>query len=134
MRSSVSMTGGIGPGALVAPGPPLGYAPYPPTIGDSWRRRPPVAVAPPVVAYPSAVGADSLPLPFAPRTCELHRGHIWRRVHRAEHDPVVLDIGDDQLAGVEFAPENLLGQGIFDEALNRPPQRPRAELRVVALL
>ena len=45
-----------------------------------------------------------------------------------------LDVDDDDLAGAELLVEDPLGQRVLDEALDRPAQRPGAELRVVALL
>ena len=51
-----------------------------------------------------------------------------------EHDLVALAVDDDRLAGVELLPQDLLGERVLDEPLDRAPQRAGTELRVVALL
>ena len=47
----------------------------------------------------------------------------------AEDDLVALGVDDDRLAGVEFLPQDLLGQRVLDEALDRTAQRPGTERR-----
>ena len=51
----------------------------------------------------------------------------------AEHGLVVGGVDDDRLAGVEFLPQDLLRERVFDGALDRTPQGPRTEVGVVAL-
>src|SRR4051812_46114814 len=45
-----------------------------------------------------------------------------------------LGVDDDDLAGLELAVEDLLGQDVLDVALDRPAQRSGAQHRVVTLL
>ena len=42
-------------------------------------------------------------------------------------------VDDDRLADPELLPEDLLRKRVLDELLDRPAQRPRAELGLVAL-
>ena len=51
---------------------------------------------------------------------------------RPEDDGAVLGVDDDRLADPELLPEDLLGERVLDELLDRPPQRPRPEGRLVA--
>ena len=53
---------------------------------------------------------------------------------RAEHDLFAVGVDDDRVAGVEFLPQDLLGQRVLDEALDRTAQRPGTERGVVAPL
>jgi hypothetical protein len=47
---------------------------------------------------------------------------------------VLLGVDDDDLSGTELLVEELLGELVLDEALDRPPQRAGAEGGVVALV
>ena len=49
-------------------------------------------------------------------------------------DGRVLDVDDDGLADPELLPQDPLRERVLDHLLDRPAQRPRPELRVVALL
>ena len=65
-------------------------------------------------------------------------GHLYRRrrqtYNRAENDLAVLHIDDHGLADVELLPQDALRERVLDQLLDGPAQRPRAQLRVVALL
>src|SRR3954466_5217159 len=61
---------------------------------------------------------------------EFHRRR-FDALHRAEHDLVALSVDDDGVARVEFLPENLLRERVLDQALDRTPQWPCTQRRVI---
>src|SRR4029079_18709063 len=65
---------------------------------------------------------------------ELHRLGADDALDGAEHDVVAFGVDNDGFARVEFLPQDLLGQRVLDEALDRTAQRPGAERGVVTLL
>src|SRR4029450_4159779 len=59
------------------------------------------------------------------RTRELHGRDVRRDPRALEHDLAVARVHDDRLAGAELLPQQLLGQRILDESLDRASERPR---------
>ena len=57
---------------------------------------------------------------------ELHRGRL-DGLDGTEHDVFAFGVDHDRVAGVEFLPQDLLGQRVFDEPLDRTPERPGAQ-------
>src|SRR5579859_4027681 len=72
--------------------------------------------------------------------CRLLGGRPLALVHRhrlallLEDELVVVRVDDDLVAGAEPAAQHRVRQRVFHEPLNRPPQRPRPVLGIVALL
>ncbi len=96
-----------------------------------WRSEPRREAARPLRAGRGRVPAVVVLGGAAAGRLERRRGDA---LHRPEHDVVAFGVDDDRLAGLELLPEDLLRERVLDHALDRPPQRTSAELRVVALL
>ena len=96
----------------------------------SWRpgrtSDAPVPSAPPVAAALVSISAGG-----ASGTAS---GLVMPLKMNFASSPVALGVDDDDLARLELAEQDLLRQVILDLPLDRPPQRPGAEHRVVAPL
>src|SRR5687768_7798026 len=69
---------------------------------------------------------------------QLDRGMVGAALGLAESDLLLvvlrlLDVDHNCVAGLELLPQDLLGQRVLDEALERTTQGPGAERRVVTL-
>src|SRR5665213_493834 len=61
----------------------------------------------------------------------------WRRLEtlgRPEDELTLDKVDDDDLPGPELLGQDPLGKGVLDVLLNRPTQRPRPELSLIALV